>query len=57
MKYELEQIGLGLMFYGNMIDNTALALIENRAKDIHQLVYKINQRVHYINVFSHYNFI
>ena len=24
MKYELEQIGLGLMFYGNMIDNTAL---------------------------------
>ena len=50
MKYELEQIGLGLMFYnGNMIDNTALTLIENRAKDIHQLVYKINQRVHYIN--------
>ena len=26
MKYELEQIGLGLMFYGNMIDNTALKL-------------------------------
>ena len=31
MKYELEQIGLGLMFYGNMIDNTAFTIIENRA--------------------------
>ena len=49
MKYELEQIGLGLMFYGNMIDNAALTIFENRAKDIHQLVYKINQRVHYMN--------
>ena len=31
MKYELQQIGLGLMFYGNMIDNTALTIFENRA--------------------------
>ena len=31
MKYELEQIRLGLMFYGNMIDNTALTIFENRA--------------------------
>ena len=49
MKCELEQIGLGLMFYGNMLDNTALTIIENKAKDIQQLVYKINQRVHHIN--------
>ena len=36
MKYELEQIGLGFMFYDNMIDKTALTIIENRLKDIHQ---------------------
>ena len=31
MKYELEQIGLCLMFYGYMIDNTAVTIFENRA--------------------------
>ena len=36
VKYELEQIGLGFMFYDNMIDKTALTIIENRVKDIHQ---------------------
>ena len=36
VKYELEQIGLGFMFYDNMINKTALTIIENRVKDIHQ---------------------
>ena len=36
VKYELEQIGLGFMFYDTMIDKTALTIIENRVKDIHQ---------------------
>ena len=36
VKYELEQIGLCFMFYDNMIDNTALTIIENIVKDTHQ---------------------
>ena len=35
--------------YYKLQRNTALTIFENRAKDIHQLVYKINQRVHYMN--------